>query len=195
LLPPKAVAFISTAETGYRKKTRAPLAPRRSSPLGETRKNISHKGSRAAVSPAPAANVGAIRALPARDNVNIQLGFVIANYFSLLRSLFVTLFRRRRSPRVPASPGDSPQPRIHSEAKSSSATLVPGNSSACALFLAGSEKIFGARSFASSIGAGDPPAGTSRSGYSRGRYESRSLASSGWRLLRCPQRVHPGEDR
>jgi hypothetical protein len=94
--------YLQPAEAGYRKETRA-HRPR------NAEKHFPQRSR--AVSPAPTGNVGAIRALPARDNVNIQLGFVIANYFSLLRSLFATLSRRRHSrspsPGVPAFPGES----------------------------------------------------------------------------------------
>lgn len=45
---------------------------------------------------AVAGNVGRSATVPPQDNVNIQLGFVIGNYFSLLRSLFSDVIPVRR---------------------------------------------------------------------------------------------------
>jgi len=50
---------------------------------------------------AAAGNIGRSATVPPQDNVNIQLGFVIGNYFSLLRSLFSDVIPATVLARIP----------------------------------------------------------------------------------------------
>lgn len=75
------------------KKTHAATAPPRDFPGGEARKNILTKK-------LIVLQLQVTSASP-QDNVNIQLGFVIGNYFSLLRSLFSDVIPATVLARIP----------------------------------------------------------------------------------------------